>query len=69
MTVKQLKEILSGLNPEDDNLEVFIRQTNYEFSYSLSEVVAKCPIKFSEAVGSRALCTDTVLVIADNVSP
>ena len=62
MTVAELEKILSKV--KDKNMDIFIRQNNDEYEYSLVDSVKPQMVKFSDDSG-RAKATVKVLVITD----
>lgn len=56
-------QLLKLLEPYPDNMEVFIAQTETDFSYTLVNSVYKKKVDFKEDPGGETLASHDVIVI------
>lgn len=64
MTVKQLKKALETVN---ENLEVFIKQTNDDFANSLSETAEVKTLTMYDGEGGEEMMDLETFVISDEI--
>jgi hypothetical protein len=64
MTILDLKQKIKDI---PDSMEVFIHQENDEFYLSLVETAKVTEAKFAEEDSSKAMATDNVFLLTDEI--